>query len=195
MRRGPKLYHQAPVMQLGSGLQATEEEVTEEVRLWLAGEEGGKEPEANVLDYDGCGVLGLTFAGYIAPIWRKSWAKPKLEESDLPQVPYLNRAQALSLEDNAGRATPLHSNDFSNGNDREHGSRPEVMFTPWGFLRHIWKGTSGFLIYGMVLHSIVPHLPISYSRRDLVHRGAAYSIIHVSRISTENAGPGDHLIV
>jgi hypothetical protein len=66
MRRGPKLYHPVPPMQLGSGLQASEEEVTEEVRLWLAGEDGGEEPEANVLDYAGCGVLSLTFAGYVS---------------------------------------------------------------------------------------------------------------------------------
>jgi hypothetical protein len=61
-------------MQLGSGLQATEEEVTEEVRLWLAGEDGGKEPEANVLDYNGCGILALTFAGYVSSL-RAKWTE------------------------------------------------------------------------------------------------------------------------
>ncbi|KAJ9096061.1 hypothetical protein QFC21_005426 [Naganishia friedmannii] len=154
MRRGPKLYHPVPPMQLGSGLQATEEEVTDEVRLWLAGEDGGKEPEANVLDYDGCGVLDLTFAGYIAPIWRKSWTKPKLEESDLPQVPYLNRAQAVSLENDGGDPTPLNSD----GNDGDSVLKAEVTFTPWGFLLHIWKGTSGFLFYGALLTALYTFL-------------------------------------
>lgn len=66
MRRGPKKYYQVPPMQLGSGLRATSEEEDEGLRRWLAGEEGGVEPEANVLDYHGCSVLGLLLGTYVS---------------------------------------------------------------------------------------------------------------------------------
>lgn len=68
MRRGPKKYYQVPPMQLGSGLQATAAEDDEGLRRWLAGEEGGVEPEANVLDYDGCGILSLMIGSYVSPL-------------------------------------------------------------------------------------------------------------------------------
>jgi hypothetical protein len=68
MRREPKKYYQVPPMQLGSGLRATPEEQDEGLRRWLAGEEGGVEPEANVLDYDGCGLLGLLLGTYVSAL-------------------------------------------------------------------------------------------------------------------------------
>jgi hypothetical protein len=66
MRRGPRLYYQVPSTRLGSGLQAVIQEETEELRLWLAGKEHGIEPEANVLDYDGCGILTLMTGAYVS---------------------------------------------------------------------------------------------------------------------------------
>lgn len=66
MRRGPKLYYHVPAIQLGSGLRATVQEDNEGLRRWLEGEEGGIEPEANVLDYDGCGVFSLLLGGYVS---------------------------------------------------------------------------------------------------------------------------------
>lgn len=65
MRRGPRLYYHVPAIQLGSGLRATVEEENEGLRRWLAGE-GGVEPEGNVLDYDGCGILSLMLGSYVS---------------------------------------------------------------------------------------------------------------------------------
>lgn len=61
MRPGPKLWYHVPATQLGSDLRATVEDEDESLQRWLAGEEGGIEPEANVLDYDGCGDLALSW--------------------------------------------------------------------------------------------------------------------------------------
>jgi hypothetical protein len=66
MRRGPRLYYQVPSAKLGSGLQAVVQEETEGLRLWLAGKEHGIEPEANVLDYDECGILPLLTGAYVS---------------------------------------------------------------------------------------------------------------------------------
>lgn len=69
MRRGPQLYHQVPPIKLGSGLQPSIQEEDEGLRLWFQGEEGGVEPEANVLDYDGCSILDLLAGTYVST-WR-----------------------------------------------------------------------------------------------------------------------------
>lgn len=66
MRRGPRLYYQVPSTRLGSGLQAVVQEETEGLQRWLAGKDNGVEPEANVLDYDGCGILILLTGAYVS---------------------------------------------------------------------------------------------------------------------------------
>lgn len=97
MRREPKKYYQVPPMQLGSGLRATPEEQDEGLRRWLAGEEGGVEPEANVLDYDGCGLLGLLLGTYVSVLLSHQLQQP-LNSSKLGITPLAQVMVATSTE-------------------------------------------------------------------------------------------------
>lgn len=131
----------------------------------------------------------------VSPLWRKSWSQPQLNETDLLQLPYRNRAQGVALEDVLDSQIAAAPDRAAHHGDGRLLETSNETFTPWGLLYHVWRRNLGLVLWGKLRNAYKPRPFLNSDCDFLCHRHESYQFWCNSGFHPETAGPTSYKTV